>query len=554
MSTETITTLRANIESTADSREKILLIDRLVEILLRKDIRLGLRYARKGVRLARASGDTALLARGLTMLGWLYFEKEDYDSMPALIAEIGELLETISGDYPARVQLSHLSGSFHLVRGDYAESIAALTSSFDILDRVDDVHAMKILGTTADTYLQLGYFSKSLELLARVEKMAEKNNHQHVIAHCTECTGRIYMMMKNPQAALEKFRWAYDMMEKQGQQEGMASALGNIGLILLELDGPEAALPVIEQARELQREFGTRQNLAYSTLTMAEIISEKNAAAAMNYATEALEILESLGDLRGQVVARSAIGEIYLKGGELPRAIDSFLDALGIAEQIGQRVLQCGLHELLATAHERLGEPARSLEHYKHFVELERDLRGQEAMTAIAMAEARAEIDRAEQDREIYRMKNSQLEREMELKQKELAGIALQLLRHGELMKYLEEEARSSMRDRGESRGLARNILSRIEQNRHQNDAWTTFEERFNQVHSGFIPKLLQRCTSLTPAELKICALLKINLSSKEIGSLLNISSRTVDIHRTSIRRKLDLDTATNLTAFLATL
>jgi len=63
---------------------------------------------------------------------------------------------------------------------------------------------------------------------------------------------------------------------------------------------------------------------------------------------------------------------------------------------------------------------------------------------------------------------------------------------------------------------------------------------------------LAERCPRLTPTELKVCALLKINLSNKEVGKLLSVSLRNVESHRYSIRKKLGLPSETNLSSYLA--
>jgi hypothetical protein len=85
------------------------------------------------------------------------------------------------------------------------------------------------------------------------------------------------------------------------------------------------------------------------------------------------------------------------------------------------------------------------------------------------------------------------------------------------------------------------------------NDMWEEFELRFKQVHSGFYSRLLQKFPDLTSNELKLCALLKLNLSTKEICELTGQRPASLDVARSRLRKKLELPTSqTNLVAFLS--
>jgi tetratricopeptide (TPR) repeat protein/DNA-binding CsgD family transcriptional regulator len=87
-----------------------------------------------------------------------------------------------------------------------------------------------------------------------------------------------------------------------------------------------------------------------------------------------------------------------------------------------------------------------------------------------------------------------------------------------------------------------------------EKDPLTDFEVMFTQLHKTFIDNLMTRCSTLSRVELQVCSLLRVNLSTKDIARLLNISVGSVDMGRHRIRQKLALDPKDNLTAFLITL
>lgn len=67
------------------------------------------------------------------------------------------------------------------------------------------------------------------------------------------------------------------------------------------------------------------------------------------------------------------------------------------------------------------------------------------------------------------------------------------------------------------------------------------FKEAFDNADKDFLKKIKAAHPSLTPSDLKLCAYLRLNLTSKEIAPMLNISIRSVEIKRYRLRKKLNL-------------
>jgi DNA-binding CsgD family transcriptional regulator len=84
-------------------------------------------------------------------------------------------------------------------------------------------------------------------------------------------------------------------------------------------------------------------------------------------------------------------------------------------------------------------------------------------------------------------------------------------------------------------------VISNIDIQMNQN-TMEDFEKYFIEVHPEFFSRLKQRYPELTPAEQKVCALLRLNLNSKEIASLTHKTTRSVETIRTTIRKKMGLD------------
>jgi DNA-binding CsgD family transcriptional regulator len=161
------------------------------------------------------------------------------------------------------------------------------------------------------------------------------------------------------------------------------------------------------------------------------------------------------------------------------------------------------------------------------------------------------EIEKSE--KEIVNLKNEKLEAEIEHKNTELASAAMHLVQKGELLSNIREELiRMKKGGNGDGSNDEYKKMLRIlgEENKMDKD-WEQFAVHFDKVHSDFLQILKGAYTTLSAHELKLCAYLRMNLSSKEIAQLENISVRGVEISRYRLRKKLRIPTEINLFDFL---
>jgi len=156
-------------------------------------------------------------------------------------------------------------------------------------------------------------------------------------------------------------------------------------------------------------------------------------------------------------------------------------------------------------------------------------------------------------EQHIINIKNEQLQADLAGKSRELANSAMNLVYKNELLQKISEEITHLKDSTGKK--LADDQLRRIQKviDEGMNDErdWNIFEKSFNEAHENFFKKLKSGHPDLVPNDLKLCAYLRMNMSSKEMASLLNISLRGVEIRRYRLRKKLNLEHDKNLTEFL---
>ncbi|TCC90289.1 transcriptional regulator [Pedobacter frigiditerrae] len=161
------------------------------------------------------------------------------------------------------------------------------------------------------------------------------------------------------------------------------------------------------------------------------------------------------------------------------------------------------------------------------------------------------EIERNEQ--QITKLQKKQLEADVEFKNKELATTTMHLVQRGKLLSKIGDELLPLVQQttsKDTANDLKKVIRLLNEAKKLDND-WEQFSIHFDQVHANFLSNLKDKYPNLSPSDLKLCAYLKLNLSSKEIAQLLNITSRAVEVSRYRLRKKLNLKPEVNLFDFL---
>ena len=160
------------------------------------------------------------------------------------------------------------------------------------------------------------------------------------------------------------------------------------------------------------------------------------------------------------------------------------------------------------------------------------------------------ELERNEN--EIIRLRNEKLESEIQLKNTELASTTLNLIQKGEMLVKVKEEfvRMKKVSDVDKESEDYKKILKMLGEDKMKKN-WEQFAVHFDKVHSDFLVSIKAAYPNLTPSELKLCAYLRLSLSSKEIAQIMNITIKSVELGRHRLRKKLGIDPNINLFNFL---
>jgi AraC family transcriptional regulator, chitin signaling transcriptional activator len=179
--------------------------------------------------------------------------------------------------------------------------------------------------------------------------------------------------------------------------------------------------------------------------------------------------------------------------------------------------------------HEKLKLKEEELKHQKEIIQIELE------------AENRLKLQEYEKH---------MLEMQVQSKASEVAGKSLSIAKQSEMIesiqRILETETDLSQLKSKVTKSIKINAINKKE--------WESFEKNIFQSHEDFVNRLTKKYPNLTSKDIKLCIYLKMNLSSKEIAPLMNISYRGVELHRYRLRKKLTLNAEDNLSNFMINL
>ncbi|NJN27509.1 MAG: hypothetical protein HC819_16810 [Cyclobacteriaceae bacterium] len=163
------------------------------------------------------------------------------------------------------------------------------------------------------------------------------------------------------------------------------------------------------------------------------------------------------------------------------------------------------------------------------------------------------EKEAAENEKKLIEMRNENLRSEVKLRNSRLAKSTFSLIHKNKTLSAVKNELLQMKEELGQrfpSKYYNR-IVRKIDSDLTSEKDWSMFEHSFSEVHENFLKRLKEEYPDLTPADIQLCAYLKMNLQSKEIASLLNITTRGVEIRRYRLRKKLHLEHESNLVDFI---
>jgi len=158
------------------------------------------------------------------------------------------------------------------------------------------------------------------------------------------------------------------------------------------------------------------------------------------------------------------------------------------------------------------------------------------------------------QEKEITEKDKAILQAELEYQRKQLTIGTLNILKQGQLLQsVIEDVNRLLICTNDEGKKIIHSLISKLN-DKSGESVWSEFEVCFENVHSDFYPRLIERIPDISSREKRLCAFLKMNMSTKEIASITFQSQNAIDVAKHRLRKKLGVNSDEDFVNFLISL
>lgn len=466
---------------------------------------------------------------------------------------------------------------------DQGESIASKTSNYT---KLADLSIIK-----GKINLELGDYISSSKSFFKSLKLFEQINDQKGIASALNNIGKQYHLQGQYNKSMEYFFKSLNISKKDKDKIGIARGLGNIATIYAKRNELENSKKYTRQAIQINRQIGKKlwEGINYYNLgTIYQV--EKNYDSALYYQKAGESIFLKLNNIAMLYKSYLDLSEFYLEINNQEMALEYANKAynLGKVYKLKQTIHAASkkLHEIYSLKNDFVNA-------YKYLLienQMKDSLHLEESLKTITNLELKAEIEKTNQKETLlnqrkdliiitltsslllvislilfifFRQKNKvktdtlnriNLENEVEFKNKELTLNVINQIKKNELINDLAEKlnALKSKSPNEAFKSDIQKIITELQKNASDKTG-EEFEIRFKQVHTGFYDRLLQKYPNLSPNELKLCAFLRLNMTTKDISNITGQRTDSIEIARHRLRTKLGItNTQTNLIIFLS--
>ncbi|MBC8044016.1 MAG: tetratricopeptide repeat protein [Rhizobacter sp.] len=403
--------------------------------------------------------------------------------------------------------------------------------------------------------------------------------------------------MSNYTAALESYYHALRLCRAATDKDTMAILLNNIGNIYQEWRDSERAISYYHESLELKREIADEAGMAHTFNNLANEYTDLGKyAKARRYYLDALRLHQKSSDKKGEATSQLNIAKLHTKMSQIPAALLTLQQALTLSKTMKDKLLTANIwlemghiklrenffeegkrllykamrisksinaqsiiyecHHSLYELYKQIGNSQKALMHLEMFYTVKTAVLGEETSRKLKNLEITHELEKEYRKTEAYRSQIGLLRDEAASKSKEIAAAAMHLIEKSNAVAGLRSQVIELTNEPKKKRRIKilKEVSVAMVSVMDSEKDWAAFERQFNYLYPHFAASLMAACETLTPVELNICALLRLNLATKEIGKVLHRTTRTVESHRNTLRRKLAVPTQTSLPAFLAKL
>ncbi len=533
----------------------------------------ALGYLQEAFAISTREGFREGTGRSLMWQGRVYYYKDEYE-LANKFFDLAEKEITEAEDLAARVYLHFFRGEMCKLRKDYINAMYHYEQVLEVSEKSPN----KVISSAS--YMGIGHIlmarndpESALKYFYEGYRQKKEIDDRFGVACVYTLLGEAYVMMGMPDSALYFYQKGLKIREDLDISRVIASSKYSVAGVLIQMGKYDEAIAYLRDAHE-----------------RFEALEEKTGMCICNY--RMAKALNLKGDPAGLELADKAIGQAHkLKNPAL--LSQAFLSLSEIHEHNGE--FRLAYHFL--QQHKHIEDSLFSAEKERFLLEFEQKFQSEQKDNKIARYQSEAKIHRQNilllsissftllailvllfilfryksqtlkknallleqesvihsQESRLRENENQILQEQLEAKNRELASKALEMIRFNDTIGSIIEKLEGLNNNERSNPALSAQIRSIIHEleNQTKQNIWNEFDKIFKNIHSGFYQRLLERSPDLTPTEIKTAALLKLNLTTKEIAAITFKSEGGIKTTRYRLRKKLNLSSDDKLIPYL---
>lgn len=568
-------------------------------------------------KVARSSNHIKGIGRAWLVSGYAHFSRDEYVTALDHFSSAEQTLLTL-GNSPELAKVYLYKGQVHDYQSQFDSAMRNYKRSLEVLRHAPDSSILaNAYNSIGIYYLNRVSYETAIDYLYHALAINEKLKNYRVAATTYVNLGSAYEQMRQFDDAMNCYEKTLAIAQKIGHKSLVAHAMTNIGGVLLAKGKFEEAKRNLQEALDGQKAIEDKRGMVFTYANMGEWHRAKSDfKEAEAFYLKAITLADELGDQSSSLFALHGLSKTFLQTGRLKDAETYLAKSEAIANSLHTTHWLEQTYLLYSKVDSARNDFQQAYERYKSYKLLEDSIFSFRKSTQIAKLKeifeserkdaeikllrqettinriylviavlvviaviaagiviVRWNIIRAKRTRELAekesmimenrriiemqkrKIAEEQLRDQIETKNKELTTYTLNLIQKNEILEEVREKLQSIRTSPDtEMKAKLNALINSINFSFSQDKEWENFKVHFEQVHERFFDNLREQYPDLTPNDMKLCALIRLNFPTKRIATMLDISYDSAKVARHRLRKKMGLLSDQSLSPFLASL
>jgi len=479
--------------------------------------------------------------------------------------------------------------------GLYDEAIEAYDKAEKIIgNNLTSNQYADLCNNRADIYSLRGNYTLAIEDYLLAEKIYKLTNQNSSLAVVYNNLGTENRNLQLYNKSIEYYKQAIEINDAANDFQNLAKNYSNMGVSYEAIDSFATAVEYYKKSLAISERIESNIGIAQNNVNLGSIYFKNNDyKTALAFFNNSLEICKKDKITYGLVLNYMNIGNTNIHIKNYETAIVNLDSALVYAKKMGLPKEESQVYERLMTVYKDKGDFKNAFnfqslfneindslvttEKHKQIVELQtkyETVKNQKTIAQLSEKQIKQELTigyllvlalllalltgwffyrrkRSLQENKIAEITAENMKLEIQIKNNELVQKSLNISHLQENNKHIASDIEALLKTSKISNNNLNQLLKKIKSSSKNTSIWDEFDLRFKEIHGEFYSKIIAVYPNLYPVELRVVALLRLNLTTKEIAEIMQRSVKTIENNRGIIRKKMNLDRDTNLTSFI---